>query len=912
MSQNYYKLYIDSVFELANTIVIKSEYSASTINDWLMFTYGQDAVDPYDKTTWKYYLNLAGRYHPRDEVIYVTSLDNLERITFDRNTLEDHPATLEAYRFGSRYYTELNTLHPDMEQFILGCLYPVDFAYAIEAKDGSVLSYPKHLVEENEESLIPNIERWINEFNIRWNNTQFNVTDSLYAAAFMGLLYLNMVPVIINLRLQACKTREAHSYHIRQYLASHGFLDTYIDYLNLKQRLFLYRNIRYIQRNNGKRETFAWLVEKLLTERKIPLAEHTMKHNVEDIATQLYPEIGFRRKNINSIYSPNALTRPVITLDEMLSKEENLAVGNRTYTLDSIDRIESSFKNSLSSVVATKVLESSMVDFTDSDIYSLTDIRLSNWLLSASLEKYDAIISFKEPITSVDKTLTAFDAYIYWFYCYCKSLDIHLVEIPELLVYKAAQPDVVPRTELEELVDQAFVTPNQIDEILATHSPISNMVSVSSFTSFVNNAYTNYRKQLRIISNEEGVYARGLVQNMANSLYKNIRLDTQALLLQFNGEEITTFEDWLSKKGLGSADYTKAQYKDLYLEIYKNATGAEYNTVKEIGELQRALLRLLSELSSYSIQIISDINETNIRKLGWGSIRVSGFKAAESTVHEVMVPTIRPEIISDSVINEIKIPVMPILEEFTSDSNGGNPWIHEINVKPQYETIHIHTINVGKLSINPCLGDDPNFVGGVDYMPGYQSFYDLSPEAQASVKDVYQDYTPVDLTAGKLNLVAEVYKNILTSFKILSVPKNKLVSFAYKFIPRTTVNGVKISYTSDLLAFLPNLGRMNLNAYRLFNQEQVATMFTLYAAPTVGDGFVKNFGSSTSYGHSLHTYLNFGKDLEFAQSFFGTGLYNHPSLPGQVFDGFTFVNNGVTSEYNLVGFSYNGTQIIWS
>lgn len=912
MSQNYYKLYIDSVYELANTIVIKSDYSADTINDWIKFTYGQDAVDPYDKTTWKYYLNLAGRYHPLDTIIYVTSLDNLAKITFDRTTLENHPATLEAYRYGSRYYTELVTLHPEMEQFIIGCLYPIDLDSAVDAVDGSVLSYPSHLIEENEESLIPNIEKWISQFNIRWTNSQFNLTDSLYAAANLGLLYLNLIPLIINLRLQACKTREAHSYHIRQYLASHGFLDTYIDYLNLKQRLFLYRNIRYIQRNNGKRETFAWLVDKLLTERNIPLAEHTMKHDVSNIVNDYYPKIGFRRKSINNIYSPNGNTRPVISLDEMLAREENLAVGNREYVLDTRKKIGTTFENSLSSVVATKVLESSVVDYTDSETYSLTDVRLCNWLHSASLNKYEAVISFKEPVTSVDKTLNAFDAYLYWFYCYCKSLDIHLVEIPELFFYKAVQAAPVLRSDLETLVDQKYIPSETIDDILATRVEIPTMPSVSSFSNFVNDIYDNFKLQLRIISNEENYFGRGLVQNMANRLYENKRIDTKAVLLSKDGQEYTSLNAWLETKGLSTTDYTKDQYKDLYLELFKNATGADYLTAKTLAELQKALLRLLSELSSYSIQILSDINDTNIRKLGWGSIRVSGFQFTESTVHEVLIPTIRPEIIEYHTFDEVHVPVIPITEGVNFTTHSSEVHEIEIKVKAYSDFIYTHQVNVGKLSVNPCFGFDPNFVGGISTLDAYQSFYSLSPEDQLLVRDVYTNIAPIDLTLNKIDLNTAVYRNVLSSFETLSISKNKLTAFVYKYIPRTTVNGVKISYASDLAAFLPNLGRMDLNAYRLFNQEQVANLFTLYASTGVGDGFVPNFGSTITHPTYLHTQLNFGKDLEFVQSFLGTGVYNHPSLPGQVFNGFTVVTNSETSEYNLVGFSYNGTQLTWS
>ena len=56
MLTNYYQLYIDSVFALAETLVIKSSYSAQSINNFIAIKHGRETVsdDPY---TWKYYFN---------------------------------------------------------------------------------------------------------------------------------------------------------------------------------------------------------------------------------------------------------------------------------------------------------------------------------------------------------------------------------------------------------------------------------------------------------------------------------------------------------------------------------------------------------------------------------------------------------------------------------------------------------------------------------------------------------------------------------------------------------------------------------------------------------------------------------------------------------------------------------------
>ena len=69
MRTNYYQLYVDSVMELAETIVIKSEYSALQLNVYCTRLYGEGSFDSNNPQTWKYYLNISGEYHPNDTVI---------------------------------------------------------------------------------------------------------------------------------------------------------------------------------------------------------------------------------------------------------------------------------------------------------------------------------------------------------------------------------------------------------------------------------------------------------------------------------------------------------------------------------------------------------------------------------------------------------------------------------------------------------------------------------------------------------------------------------------------------------------------------------------------------------------------------------------------------------------------------
>ena len=243
---NYYQVYIQNTFDLASSIIIKSNDAVNALNNYVnnyAAVNGTASVDLANPASWKYYMNLAGLYHYTDTVMEVVSLDTLNTIPFTVQNLALNTATAAGYAYGTYNYKQLVSQYPDQEMLILGILYPVNMAKAIAAAEGTILGYPSSLVETNEYNLISNLQTWINGFKARWVNQQYGISDNLYPATALGLMYLNLVPAILNLRLRACKTNQAHSFHVRMYLASHGFLDQFIDVMTTEQTLFFYRNI---------------------------------------------------------------------------------------------------------------------------------------------------------------------------------------------------------------------------------------------------------------------------------------------------------------------------------------------------------------------------------------------------------------------------------------------------------------------------------------------------------------------------------------------------------------------------------------------------------------------------------------------------------------------------------------------
>ena len=98
--------YRNEVYTFLQSLTLKYSPLADQINLNLLAK-GID-VDEDDPSTWKYYLNLQGKYHPSDTMMTVVSLDTREVINFTVENLQTHIRTALAYVPGSAYYFHIS------------------------------------------------------------------------------------------------------------------------------------------------------------------------------------------------------------------------------------------------------------------------------------------------------------------------------------------------------------------------------------------------------------------------------------------------------------------------------------------------------------------------------------------------------------------------------------------------------------------------------------------------------------------------------------------------------------------------------------------------------------------------------------------------------------------------------------
>lgn len=625
MSSAYYELYLKGVLDLVGTMVVKSEVSAQAINNRLramLYT-----VDDLAPATWKYYLNLAGKYHHSDTPMTVKSLDTREEIPFTVEALDIHRTTKREYTYRSRYYNELVERYPNQVELILGILNPVDMSTAIAADDHTILYYDTSLVESNEIDLIPRLQTWIYALYNRWNVPDYNVTESLFPAGQLAMMFAFMPKQILNIRLDNCKTDKAHSFHIRQYLTSFGRLDPYFDYMSRKLQLFLYRNIRYLNLNAGKQETFETLTEKVLTDRYFPLAEYTLRHNSETQSEDLYPSVQLRRQSLNGLSS--ALGADIKTVSQVLDLEQSLARRNSDVQSEATLEITQAMKNSLSSELKTKVLESNVLDKTDAEPFTLSEVTFNHWIYLASIGRYNSVFTVTSPSTGEDLYLTAKEMFILWLYAYNKARGVRMEVVPNITANRVKRIPGPTIEELRGIVNERYVDDRYLKIALSDQPAITSYVSVDAFKELCVKLHRASLRHRDLTVYQDHYLTRGQLEQMTDRFYMDYRCNL--------ADEIP-YDDWLAARALNLEAMSESELDLLASSVYSQATGQDLTAAKSLQDIHTAHLRLMSQLSSYSIQFIQQINTSALKIEDWVYVRMGDQESKGFDGARVLVP----------------------------------------------------------------------------------------------------------------------------------------------------------------------------------------------------------------------------------------------------------------------------------
>lgn len=596
----HYKIYLEQVCRLVATMSIKSVYAAEKMNSKISMLGGHVNYD--DRKTWKYYMNLNGDYHSTDVEMTVTSVDTYEEIPFTKDFLSRHVLTKRTYVYGHKFYDDLIARYPSQETLIKGILNPIPYDQSIPAEDHTILNYQRTLVESNEQYLIPEIQDLILGCHDRWLNIDYSRIEPRYEEAFNTIIYSFMVPWVLTARRRKRFTSEVHSYHQRMYLLSFSGIGVEFDYMSHSQRLWFYRNIRYLNRNLGRQKTFDTLVEKVLNDRTFPLTRYELTLDYENQSRELVPRVMLDKKpegRIDSIYGSDR-----DSLKGAILKELPIAKDNPVFIDVSHQDVNDKMINNRFGTMKTKMLESTIIDRSDAEPFTLSSVLLNHWVHMSQIGLYSVKVPFNNPNTGEAYLLDAFDAYIFYVYAVTRYYGDTLVELPCVYINKATREIPPTVEELLEISDPSLKLLPFIDYIFSKSVPLQKVESVITFRDLCKNIHSasSDLREMRHFQNDYKV--EGALHAIIDRFYhgRNIEL----------GKGVR-YDDWLAERDIFPETLRDIDLLDIANEIYTKVTGVTASAGSTTKDTHAAMLRIMGLLTSYSVQFIASVNENAIK-----------------------------------------------------------------------------------------------------------------------------------------------------------------------------------------------------------------------------------------------------------------------------------------------------------
>lgn len=821
VNSNYLKLYLDDVFSLAKTLTIKSNYSADKINADLAIRYGKQSIDYGDKSTWKYYLNVCGIYHSTDTPMYVTSLDTLQSIVFSKENLLRHPATRAGYNYGSRYYKELLARYPEQEMLILGVLYPANMAHAISAPNYSVLAYNTDLVEPQEEELIRKINFFTTTFENRWRVNGFNYTQNLYEASFFNTLAQLLPPTIVQFRNEVIGTHQAHSFLVRMHLASHQGLDEFIPYMTHEQKMWLYRNISYIENNAGTKDTFDKLIAKILTARGIPVKSWDMVQlpaNLLDDPNNIKPGVAFESKYLNVTDASKQVVAPSVIQRKLANKAD----GNIEYEQLHPNAI-TDFSHALSNRVQTKVLETTPMTQSESSGVGEVDHALSLWVHAAASGNFNVYTRINHPESGAEITMSVLDAYYVFLYAYAASCGTTLEKLPFLIADNAPTWPTPSKSQIESLIVEESVPLSFIDYVLQ---------SVFDQTTFVNLVQFQQAIPEMALAYEKSLLVQALPQNITGkssaALVRELLWSGKTYRLPETGQDSLAY---FQSKMIDLGGMSQEQWSFFYKDIFSSVTGMKLESIERQNDVHKAMVSILERLLSYSTIFISNSSSTVVKSLYATSLLVEESKQSDSTVYTVPIFTLEAFLKEQQTMHVFDVRIsQPEVKLNVDYDETGTLWMDAFVEQVEDISQSESDLAIGVTSlryIDPLTLEETDDIPGMDEALLTIPFSKIPNIYETEFEPVIEEPGPIDPTDILIRTSLELFKPIpkmltrLGDFKAFSSARNTAYFTNKENI--IVLDGIYSSKGEDEVdIFMPNVGPTPINSFKYERNEDMA------------------------------------------------------------------------------------------
>lgn len=602
MLSEAFRVYVSQNIALARSIKIKCELNNTQINEYHSALGVPVSEDP---TTWKYYQNLAGEYHATDTLIRVISSDTREEIDFTLANMPAHPVTSLDYGLGGRFYKDLVEKHPSKEILIQGITAPVDKATAIAAADWTILGWDRKLVASNEENLIYELQKWVNNFAFRWFKADFRITDPLYGAAFINLLYMHMPQALINVRIDNSNTPYVDDFHLWTELAGHYDLDNFKAYLHRGQALWLYRNITNVRRRAGLDQTLDELVDNVTTPQNVKINKVDFLHSDNGLETRLAGDPSFSVTDYyaeRDSYSIDNNWNNARVLDETrrVARDNNREYRTDLYTLDEGTQLV--LDNRQPTPLFQAVAGFSAVS--EGDIWQL---RMDYWFYLSSIGLFNSTFSFLLPDGN-SLTLSAKDAALLFIYATHRACDIPVKNVQNLTVYTVYPIVKATQASILERMNRRWITAEEVLEQIEAIPDLVNIEGQDGLVAWADDAASLRYRQRLAWQGQRHYAGNGYMRDCINALHTNHTCQWYP--------STTSYDTFFDSISFNKFIYTDREYGTIAETILAEVTGIQESEVG-LSPSKRAMLSILDRLTSYSTIFTEAGSSSVTRYLDW-------------------------------------------------------------------------------------------------------------------------------------------------------------------------------------------------------------------------------------------------------------------------------------------------------
>lgn len=576
-------------------------------------------VDDSDPSTWKYYLNMQGKYHPSDTMMTVISLDTQTEINFTTDNLIAHPRTASAYISGSDYVTELVARYPDQVDLIQSIIYPAgDYTDIASADNFAILAYGEGILESAEEGpIINDISTYLGYMANRWYMDFLNYIPA-WPWIFWGCLYHRLVQCVLTSRIRLIKTPFVHSWHIWQYLTSNGIQD-YRGSLERSQQMFLYRNMEYIKAHRGSMSNLVVLADNILSQVGVGLFSRTIYQDTNQNADEFRLTPNLVAVRIPTKYTGAVTTLPVSSVGDITKRLVEAGYDNDS-TQEYINSLEETLGRTDVNIIPTKIMEIRPIARDRQYTTFFNRFVIDTLILLASQGKYNANVSVVDPFNGVEFPTNVADAILLYMYCSIRSFGEEAKDIPSSYFCTTAfkmnipTPDPMFTTDGLTIPLRSLVNADLFMNIPAY--PIS-VANAGQFSTDLEALFTASLQQLLMWRNCGSAYGRKALDYL-----KNLCVYNEEIAIPF-GNGYTGFDDFISRR----YETVRAKVFDDYdqtvnpEELYGNLADTIMSSIIPITSFfskygnfassYKELRSLFMDLCSYNIVFLDTDTEDN-------------------------------------------------------------------------------------------------------------------------------------------------------------------------------------------------------------------------------------------------------------------------------------------------------------